>query len=55
MMNAMRLLLLAAILSLTACGFHLRGSNIQDVTFAFKSLYLKVPAELLSSPICAAL
>jgi LPS-assembly lipoprotein len=45
MTNMMRLLLLAAILSLTACGFHLRGSNLQDVTFAFKSLYLKTPSE----------
>ncbi len=32
-------------LSLAACGFHLRGSNLKDVTFAFKSLYLKAPSE----------
>ena len=46
MTNAMRtLLLLAAVLSLAACGFHVRGSDPRDVTFAFKSLYLKAPAE----------
>lgn len=45
MTNATRFLLLAATLSLTACGFHLRGSNLKDVTFAFKSLYLKAPGE----------
>jgi LPS-assembly lipoprotein len=36
---------LLLVLSLTACGFHLRGSQMQDMAFAFKSLYLKVPAE----------
>ena len=45
MMNMTRLLLLAAVLSLAACGFHVRGSNPGDVTFAFKSLYLKAPGE----------
>lgn len=45
MTNVTRLLLLAATLSLAACGFHLRGSNLKDVTFAFKSLYLKAPGE----------
>ncbi len=45
MLNAARLLLIAAILSLAACGFHLRGSKLDDVSFAFKSLYLKAPAE----------
>jgi LPS-assembly lipoprotein len=45
MANITRLLLLAAVLSLAACGFHMRGSNLKDVTFAFKSLYLKVPGE----------
>ena len=45
MTNLTRLLLLAATLSLAACGFHLRGSNLKDVTFAFKSLYLKAPSE----------
>lgn len=45
MMNMKRLLLLAAVLSLAACGFHVRGSNLKDVTFAFKSLYLKAPGE----------
>lgn len=45
MTNATRLLLLIATLSLAACGFHLRGSNPNDVAFAFKSLYLKSPGE----------
>jgi LPS-assembly lipoprotein len=45
MTNVTRLLLLAATLSLAACGFHLRGSQLKEVTFAFKSLYLKAPAE----------
>lgn len=45
MTNTTRLLLLAATLSLAACGFHMRGSNLKDVTFAFKSLYLKAPGE----------
>jgi LPS-assembly lipoprotein len=45
MKNSMRTFLLLATLSLTACGFHLRGSQLQDMAFAFKSLYLKAPAE----------
>jgi len=45
MKNSMRTFLLLAALSLTACGFHLRGSQLQDMAFAFKSLYLKAPAE----------
>ena len=44
-MNATRALLLLILLALSACGFHLRGSNPNDVAFAFKSLYLKVPGE----------
>lgn len=38
-------LLLLAALGLSACGFHLRGSDLQDMRFAFKSLYLKAPGE----------
>jgi len=45
MTNATRALLLLTILTLAACGFHLRGSNLKDVQFAFKSLYLKAPGE----------
>lgn len=45
MASPLRVLLLAATLALTACGFHLRGSSPQDVQFAFKSLYLKAPGE----------
>jgi LPS-assembly lipoprotein len=45
MTNAMRTLLLLTVLALAACGFHLRGSNLKDVQFAFKSLYLKAPGE----------
>lgn len=45
MNNSMRTFILLATLSLTACGFHLRGSQVQDMAFAFKSLYLKAPAE----------
>jgi LPS-assembly lipoprotein len=45
MTNMLRLLLLAATLSLASCGFHLRGSNPSDVAFAFKSLYLKTSGE----------
>ncbi|MBI5891770.1 MAG: hypothetical protein HZB47_14070 [Nitrosomonadales bacterium] len=45
MTNATRTLLLLSVLALAACGFHLRGSNLKDVTFAFKSLYLKAPGE----------
>jgi len=45
MMNLTRALLLLTVLTLAACGFHLRGSTSQDVQFAFKSLYLKAPGE----------
>jgi LPS-assembly lipoprotein len=45
MTNATRALLLLTMLALAACGFHLRGSNLKDVQFAFKSLYLKAPGE----------
>ena len=45
MTNATRALLLLMVLALGACGFHLRGSNLKDVSFAFKSLYLKAPSE----------
>jgi LPS-assembly lipoprotein len=45
MTNATRALLLLTVLALAACGFHLRGSNLKDVQFAFKSLYLKSPSE----------
>ncbi len=45
MKNATRIFLLAIVLTLAACGFHLRGSNLKDVGFPFKSLYLKAPAE----------
>ena len=45
MTSATRTLLLLTTLALAACGFHLRGSQLKDVTFGFKSLYLKAPAE----------
>jgi LPS-assembly lipoprotein len=45
MKNATRIFLLLMVLALAACGFHLRGSNLKDVQFAFKSLYLKAPGE----------
>lgn len=45
MTNAIRALLLLMMLALSACGFHLRGSNLKDVQFAFKSLYLKSSGE----------
>ena len=45
MMKLLRMTLLIAVLSLSACGFHLRGSDMQDITFSFKSLYLKAPGE----------
>ncbi|MDD2700619.1 MAG: LPS assembly lipoprotein LptE [Sideroxydans sp.] len=45
-MNAMRNILLSlSLLTLAACGFHLRGSDLQDVRFGFKSLYLKTHGE----------
>lgn len=45
MTNAIRALLLLSALALSACGFHMRGSQLGDVTYAFKSLYLKAPVE----------
>jgi len=45
MTNATRILLLLTVLALAACGFHLRGSNLKGMEFAFKSLYLKAPGE----------
>ena len=45
MTNATRILLLLMALALAACGFHLRGSNLKGLEFAFKSLYLKAPGE----------
>jgi len=45
MTNATRALLLLTVLVLAACGFHMRGSNLKDIQFAFKSLYLKAPGE----------
>jgi LPS-assembly lipoprotein len=44
-MKLARFLLLVAVLSLTACGFHLRGRVLSDVKLPFKALYLKVPTE----------
>jgi LPS-assembly lipoprotein len=43
MMKFAQLVLLLAVMSLSACGFHLRGSDMKDITFSFKSLYLKAP------------
>ncbi len=40
-----RLLLVTVALTLAACGFHLRGSQLKDITFAFKSLYLRTTGE----------
>ncbi len=45
MTKTMRILLLATTLSLAACGFHLRGSNLKGIEFAFKSLYLRAQGE----------
>lgn len=45
MTNTIRAVLLLSLLALSACGFHLRGSELSDVTFAFKTLYLKAPVE----------
>jgi LPS-assembly lipoprotein len=45
MTNTTRAFLLLMVLALAACGFHLRGSNLKDVQYAFKSLYLKAPGE----------
>ncbi len=40
-----RALAILALLALSACGFHLRGSMPGDTSYAFKSLYVKAPAE----------
>ncbi len=45
MASLARLLLFAATLSLAGCGFHMRGSNPDEVKLAFNSLYLKAPGE----------
>ena len=39
------LLLLAASLSLAACGFHMRGHNSMQVKLAFQSVYIRSPGE----------
>jgi LPS-assembly lipoprotein len=46
----MRAILLLLLLSLSACGFHLRGHNLQGASFPFGSLYLKstTPSPFLS-------
>lgn len=41
----MRIILLLLALSLSACGFHMRGHNLQGSAFPFASLYLKSPAQ----------
>lgn len=40
----MRVILLVLLLTLSACGFHLRGHNLQGASFPFGSLYLKSTA-----------
>jgi LPS-assembly lipoprotein len=40
----MRIILLLLALSLSACGFHMRGHNMQGTDFPFSSLYLKSAA-----------
>ena len=40
----MRISLIILIISLSACGFHLRGHNINEKSFPFASLYLKSAA-----------
>lgn len=40
----MRILLILLALSLSACGFHLRGHDLKEAGFPFKSLYLKSTA-----------
>lgn len=39
------LLSLAALLSLTACGLHLRGHDAADRQFAFHSIYVQAPTQ----------
>ncbi len=41
----MRITVLALVLLLSACGFHLRGHGLREAAFAFHSIYLQVPAE----------
>jgi LPS-assembly lipoprotein len=45
MKNATRVFLLVTMFALASCGFHLRGSNLKDVGFPFKTLYIKAPNE----------
>ena len=40
----MRILLIILIFSLSACGFHLRGHNVNEKSFPFASLHLKSAA-----------
>lgn len=40
-----QILLATTLLSLAACGFHLRGHDLRDAHFAFHSIYLHAPAE----------
>ena len=40
----MRIILLLLALSLSACGFHMRGQNLNGASFPFGSLYLKSAA-----------
>lgn len=40
----MRLILIIFIVSLSACGFHLRGHNVNEKSFPFASLFLKSAA-----------
>ena len=40
----MRIILLLLALSLSSCGFHMRGHNIQGSSFPFNSIYLKSAA-----------
>ncbi len=37
--------LVAVLLMLTACGFHLRGHNLQGAGFAFHSIYVRTPSD----------
>lgn len=45
MTRSLRALILLVVLALSACGFHLRGSDPKETSFAFKSLYVKAPSE----------
>jgi LPS-assembly lipoprotein len=40
-----QLLIVAALLSLTACGFHVRGHNNMQVKLAFQSVYLRANSD----------